>query len=281
MVIKECIAKALTILDEAGIDGALLESRLLLGKVIDKSDVFVIVNPDYDVPDEDCDTFFSYVHRRAKDEPFAYIVGEKEFMSIPFYVTPAVLIPRPDTEHLAELAIDLCKERGYKQVADFCTGSGALAISVAMSCSDACVMGYEISTEALDVAKHNKDIHNVSNVDFAILDVLTGLEGIDTKYDMVISNPPYISGEEMKMLDKTVGEYEPHLALYGGADGLDFYRVISSSAKSFLRSGGVLAFEVGHDQAQAVKDLMNENFCEIQTKKDYAGIERVVWGKLM
>lgn len=281
MVIKECIAKAVSVLESAGIDNALLESRLLLGKVIDKSDVFVIVSPDYDVTDKDCDIFFSCVHRRANEEPFAYIVGEKEFMSIPFRVSPAVLIPRPDTEHLAELAIDLCKEYGYKQVADFCTGSGALAISVAANCPDTYVTGYDISPAALEIANYNKSANHISNAEFARLDVMTDLVGMDIKFDMVISNPPYISGVEMKKLDKTVSEYEPHLALYGGEDGLDFYRMISSSAKSFLKSGGVLAFEVGHVQAQAVKALMEGDFCDIQIKKDYAGIERVVWGKLI
>ena len=280
MVIKECIATAVSILDKSGIENPLLDSRVLLGKVIAKPDVFLIVNSDYEVSQKEKDSFFSLVERRSKGEPLAYITGEKEFMSISFSVNPSVLIPRPDTEHLAELAIDLCDKNGYKNIADFCTGSGALAISVAINCPDVKVTGYDISPSALDVAEYNRKSHKAVNVRFEILDVLSELDSIDDKYDMVMSNPPYISGEEMTKLDKTVGEFEPHLALYGGDDGLDFYRVISSRAVSFLAKGGILAFEVGHTQAIAVKEIMSVNFCNIQIKKDYAGIERVVWGKL-
>lgn len=267
-------------LDESGVDNPLLDARVFLGKVLDKSDVFVIINPDFDISNADAELFFSYIKRRAAGEPLAYIIGEREFMSIPFRVSSAVLIPRPDTEHLAELAIELCNKYGYKNVADLCTGSGALAIAVAMNCPEAKVTGYDISSDALEVANLNKHIHHISNAEFKVLDVLSDLECIDYKYDLVISNPPYISGEEMNRLDKTVWEYEPHLALYGGDDGLGFYRVISSCACSFLVPGGVLAFEVGHTQSRSVAEIMSDNFRDIQLKKDYADIERVVWGKL-
>ncbi|MBE7013250.1 MAG: peptide chain release factor N(5)-glutamine methyltransferase [Ruminococcaceae bacterium] len=281
MVIKDCISKAVQILTASGVENPLLDARVLLGRVIDKTDVYVIVNSDNEVSDKDADTFFSYVKRRAEGEPIAYIINEKEFMSLPFYVNPSVLIPRPDTEHLAALAIDLVKKENYTRIADFCTGSGALAVSVSVNCPEVKVTGYDISPEALDVAVKNKKTHNAGNVDFKILDVINDLDKINDKYDMVISNPPYISRDEMQLLDKTVGEWEPHLALFGGEDGLDFYRVISSFADVFLKEDGVLAFEVGHTQAEDVALIMSRNFCDIKIKKDYGGINRVVWGRFL
>ena len=189
-----------------------------------------------------------------------------------------MLIPRPDTEHLAELAIELIESKNMKQIADFCTGSGALAISVAKACPDVFMTGYDISSPALDVANKNRGCLSAGNVTFRQLDVLTDLPSLAERYDMVVSNPPYINGDDMKNLEKTVAEHEPHLALFGGEDGLDFYRVITDNAKCFLNKNGVLAFEVGHTQAADVAELMAKTFADIQIKKDYSGIERVVWG---
>ena len=177
--------------------------------------------------------------------------------------------------------VDVVKKENYTRIADFCTGSGALAVSVAVNCREAKVTGYDISPRALDVAFKNKKIHNAGNVDFKILDVINDLDKINDKYDIVISNPPYISRDEMQLLDKTVGEWEPHLALFGGEDGLDFYRVISSFADVFLKEDGVLAFEVGYTQAEDVALIMSKNFCDIKIKKDYGGINRVVWGRFI
>lgn len=280
MVIKDCILKASEILRASGVDNPMLDARVLLCHVLDKDDVYMIINPDTEVDNQDEDKFFSLISRRAAQEPIAYIINEKEFMSLNFYVDKNVLIPRPDTEHLAELAIELIKDRGFKKAADFCTGSGALAVSVAKGCPDVSITGYDISLLALEVANKNKELIGADNVSFCKLDVLNDLPAIGERYDIIISNPPYISGEDMKALVKTVGEYEPHLALFGGEDGLDFYRVITKNAKYILDEGGVLAFEVGHTQASDVARLMENAFVDIQVKKDYADIERVVYGIL-
>jgi len=278
MVIRECILKATEILRASGADTAALDARVLIAAVLDKNDVYIITNPDVNLNQNDEERFFEYVKRRAEGEPVAYIVGEKEFMSLMFYVDDSVLIPRPDTEHLAELAIELIEENKYKKAADFCTGSGALAVSVAKAHPNVFVDGYDISSDALGVANRNKTRNSTPNVNFYRLDVLGELDQIGQKYDIVVSNPPYISREDMSSLDNTVSGYEPHLALFGGEDGLDFYRKISADADNFLEDGGVLAFEVGHSQAEDVKKIMESNFDNIQIKKDYAGIARVVWG---
>ena len=280
MVIKECILKANEILRASGAETSVLDARVLLCHVLGKSDVYIITNPDEKVSKAQEKKFFELVERRANDEPIAYITGEKEFMSLSFYVDKNVLVPRPDTEHLAELAIELVNKYNIDNVADFCTGSGAIAISVGKNCPNAKITGYDISPSALSVAEKNKERLLADNVNFVSLDVLKDLKNIDCKYKMVVSNPPYISADEMKELDKTVGFYEPHLALYGGVDGLDFYKVISDHGKYFLEKNGILAFEVGHTQAEDVAHLMEKNFKDIQIKKDYADIERVVWGIL-
>ncbi|MBR2476915.1 MAG: peptide chain release factor N(5)-glutamine methyltransferase [Clostridia bacterium] len=279
MVIRDCILKALDILRASGVENPTLDARVLLCHAIGEDNVYLALNPDAEVSKSDEETFFKVVSRRANHEPVAYITGNKEFMSMDFYVDSNVLIPRPDTEHLAELAIELIKKYGFKDIADFCTGSGALAVSIGKFCPDTSVTGYDISIPALDVANKNKDMHSVDNVSFAELDVLNELSHINRKFDMVVSNPPYITGDEMKTLDRTVDEYEPHLALYGGEDGLDFYRVITDNAHFYLKDGGVLAFEVGHKQADDVAELMKEHFTDIKIKTDYAGIKRVVYGK--
>lgn len=280
MVIKECILKASEILRASGTETGVLDARVLLCHVLGKSDVYIITNPDEKVSDAHSIKFFELVERRANDEPVAYITGEKEFMSLSFYVDKNVLVPRPDTEHLAELAIELVNKYNIHNVADFCTGSGAIAISIGKNCPDALITGYDISHDALSVAQKNKERLTADNVNFMSLDVLKDLKNINCKYEIVVSNPPYISREEMKELDKTVNFYEPHLALYGGVDGLDFYKVISDQGKYFLEENGILAFEVGHTQADDVANIMEKNFKDIQIKKDYADIERIVWGIL-
>ncbi len=280
MVIKDCILKASEILRASGTDTPVLDARVLMCFSLGKSDVFVITNPNEIVPKELEEHFYKLVNRRAQHEPIAYITGEKEFMSHKFYVDSNVLIPRPDTEHLAELAIELINKNNFKNVADFCTGSGALAISIAKACPDAQITGYDISEGALQVANKNKQLLKADNVEFDKTDILTEIDKLNTKFDIVVSNPPYIDSDDMKKLEKSVSEYEPHLALFGGDDGLEFYRIITEKARLFLNEGGILAFEVGHTQATEVAHLMENDFNKIQIKKDYADIERVVWGIL-
>lgn len=278
MVIKECVARATEILKNASIDTCVLDARVLMCNTLGKDDIYIAVNGDKAVSKNDEERFFALVGRRALYEPVAYITGEKEFMSLMFFVDKNVLIPRPDTEHLAELTIELIEKNGFSTAADFCTGSGAIAVSVAKACENVAMTGIDISPEALGVAERNRVRHKAENVRFMQADILKPADV--GKYDIAVSNPPYISGEEMKCLDKTVDEYEPHIALYGGEDGLDFYRRITENAPRFLNGGGVLAFEVGHTQARMVAELMKKEFADINIRKDYGGIERVVFGTL-
>ena len=278
MVIKECILKASEILRASGTQSNVLDARILLCKALGKDEIYLAINPTEEIDEKTETKFFDMVSRRREGEPIAYITEEKEFMSLNFFVNENVLIPRPDTEHLAELAIEVSKENKIKDIADFCTGSGALAISIGKNCPFASVTGYDISASALNVAEKNKQKLNAVNVEFKKLDVLKDLEKMKEKFSLVVSNPPYISADEMKFLPRDVDLFEPHLALFGGEDGLDFYKTIVNKSNHFLKTKGILAFEVGHTQAQDVSKLMEAEFENIKIKKDYAGIDRVVWG---
>lgn len=214
------------------------------------------------------------IRRRANGEPAAYITGEKEFYGIKFKVTPDVLIPRPDTETLVEFIL----ESSAKSVIDICTGSGCIAVAAKLNRPELEVFAADVSGKALEVAKFNAENSN-AEVTFFQTDILTQLPC--GKFDMAVSNPPYIKTNEIETLDTGVKEYEPHLALDGGGDGLVFYRRISRSAPVFLNSGGILAFEAGFGQFEDISDIMKSaGFKNIGFKYDLAGIKRVIYGNI-
>jgi release factor glutamine methyltransferase len=209
-----------------------------------------------------------WVNERLTGRPLAYIVGNADFYGYKIIVNENVLIPRPETEELVELAC-----RGIKadcRVLDLCTGSGAIAISVKKK-TDAIVTASDISVNALEVARKNAAMNGV-DICFVESNLFDNIEG---EFDVIISNPPYIKTAEIDLLDREVKDYEPKLALDGGADGLDFYRRIAASAKEKLVDGGIVLMECGYDQAQDIKEL----FCEyslVEIIKDINGIERII-----
>jgi len=217
--------------------------------------------------------FFSFVKRRASNEPLGYILNHKEFMSLDFYVDENVLIPRPDTEILVEEVISYFDGKS-PVITDMCTGSGAIAVSLAKYIPGAKVTGLDISPEAVKIAGINAEKNGVlKNCSFGIHDVL---KPYDVVADAVVSNPPYIPAKDIETLDETVRSFEPRLALDGGDDGLLFYRAIVKNSQTALKKGGLIAFEVGCNQAEDVAKLMEEDFCDIGVICDLAGIERVV-----
>ncbi len=221
------------------------------------------------------DLYMEYIIRRKKCEPVAYITGIKEFMGLDFEVRPGVLIPRPDTEHTVEYIMNVCDGKSAK-ILDICTGSGAIAVSLAHYLPMAELTAIDISDTALQVASANASRNNVSDrVRVVRADALERYD-FDTAFDVVVSNPPYIPDSVVPTLDADVADYEPHLALCGGDDGLNFYRAIAVNALEVLPGGGRLVFEVGHDQAEAVRDLLSEHYRDIEFVRDYAGINRVV-----
>ncbi|MDO4168557.1 MAG: peptide chain release factor N(5)-glutamine methyltransferase [Lachnospiraceae bacterium] len=219
--------------------------------------------------------FETYVKRRSeKHIPMQYLLGAQDFMGLTFKVTPDVLIPRQDTEVLVEEVLEKAKEK--KTVLDMCTGSGCIVISLAHYGNFERCVGVDLSEGALKIAKENgKSLAPM--VEFINSDLFAGVEG---KYDVIVSNPPYIKTNECQNLMSEVKDFEPMLALDGHEDGLYFYRRIIKDAKNYLNPGGMLFFEIGYDQGKSVPAFMQEaGFSEIVLKQDLAGLDRVVYGK--
>ena len=219
------------------------------------------------------------VERLLKEEPLAYVLGEWEFYGLPLYVSPDVLIPRDDTCAVTELAINkglfLDKD---PRILDLCCGSGCIGLAIASRVKDARVTLADIYKEALAVAKKNIARNKLGGrVSTFQVDARQAAPGFLGKFDMIVSNPPYITGEEMKQLPKSVNDFEPHLALFGGEDGLDFYRSILEHYTAILKPGGFVCFEFGMNMADAVCRLLEEkDYTVIERKRDYNDRERAV-----
>ena len=217
--------------------------------------------------------------RLLDQEPLAYILGEWEFYGLKLHVTPDVLIPRDDTCAVVQLAISQALFLpDAPRVLDLCTGSGCIGLAIASRVKDARVTLADISKEAMAVAKRNVMDHKMAGrVSVVRADALEAPSAFLGKFDMIVSNPPYITGEEMKGLDRSVTDYEPHLALYGGEDGLEFYRSIAKNYAAALKPGGYLAFEYGDTQADDVCRILEENgYTVLERARDFNDIERAV-----
>ncbi len=212
--------------------------------------------------------------RRLNGEPLQYILGEWTFFGRPFYVGKGVLIPRADTEVLVETALLMCGVQKQLRIADLCSGSGCIAVTLAREIPGAQVDAFEKSEAAYSYLERNIRRHGAHVRPF-LFDVCASSAGL---YDLIVSNPPYLSAADMENLQREVS-FEPQTALAGGADGLDFYRIITERWKANLRPGGILLYEVGAGQAEAVSAILSQNgFVEICTYKDLCGIIRVVGG---
>ncbi len=216
------------------------------------------------------------VRRILSGEPLQYVVGSTEFMSLEFYVAPGVLIPRPDTECLVELAIGCIGDKCCS-VLDIGTGSGCVAVSIAKYCKNSSVTSIDISDAALKIAETNVKNNKVS-VKLLNCDIMNSFPV--SKFDYIVSNPPYIPTKVIAELDTNVKDFEPVTALDGGSDGLDFYRRIIDIAPLMLTPQGMLLLEVGHDQSESVSKLMKNTFSDVTITKDFCGINRVVSGRI-
>ena len=275
MKIKDVLKNTAERLKKSHIDTAVLDSKLLLCHFLKKDKLYLIVNGEEDV--ELNADFEALVARRENYEPMQYILGKAEFYGLDFKVNPNVLIPRPDTEILVEKVIEFIGNKHYSFV-DIGTGSGCIPITVAVNCPDAKGYAIDISADAINVATDNATSIGVGErIIFINMDILNDFP--DIKVDCIVSNPPYIEEDVIPNLMEDVRDYEPYIALSGGKDGLVFYRRIAEKAHEILNKGGLIAFEVGHNQAIEVEEILaNNGFSQIQRFKDLAGIERVVVG---
>ncbi|MBO5178866.1 MAG: peptide chain release factor N(5)-glutamine methyltransferase [Clostridia bacterium] len=257
------------ILDKSNIDAR--EARLLLAEALNVSAIDLIKLTS--CSDDDFAKYLVMLEKRVNDVPFAYIVGHKEFMKLDFIVNENVLIPRGDTEILVEEALKYNKNK----ILDMCTGSGCIAVSLAhYQKNNVKVTAVDISEEALNVAKQNAKKNNV-DVNFIQSDLFSS---VNEKYEMIVSNPPYIEREVIENLQLEV-QKEPMIALDGGISGLDFYEKIIPGAKEHLEENGVLLLEIGYNQAESVQKLMQESgYKNIKLIKDLGGNDRVVIGEI-
>lgn len=264
------------------IDSYAIDCELLLGKSIKRDRLYILLNRDKKVDYEQAKEFYKFIKLRENKMPVKYILGECEFMGLVFFIKQGVLIPRPDTEILVEKAIDEIKKSASKNICDVCCGSGAIGISIARYIQDIKVTCSDISDIACEVTDKNiKKLSVEKKVEIVKSDLLSKFIDENKKFDIIISNPPYIRGDVIPTLMEDVKKYEPYEALYGGEDGLDFYRKITEQSVKLLSNNGILMFEIGYDQKDAVKDILVKNgFKKIESLKDLAGRDRIVQGKL-
>ena len=279
MTIKDIIITYTEELKEMS-DTPRLDVEIILQKVLGDVDrIYIHLNLNKEIKENQMCEFNNLIQQRLEGRPVAYIVGNREFMGLDFYVKEGVLIPRPDTETLVEELISICKDKKV-EILDIGTGSGAITVSLAKYIENAKVMSFDISDIPLEVGPINAKSNGVSDkIEFKKSDLFSAIEGTDKVFDVIVSNPPYIPRIDMPTLHTQVKDYEPYNALEGGVDGLDFYRNITKESVKYLSENGILAYEVGHDQADDVELIMkNSGYTNIYRKKDIQGIDRVVIG---
>jgi release factor glutamine methyltransferase len=264
-----------------GIDTARLDAELLLGSALSVTRIQLIVDGKRPLQREELARFRELVKRRRIYEPVAYILGRREFYGRVFHVDARVLVPRPDTETLVDVALARTRPLSMSMRAlDLCTGSGCVAITLARERTTSSVLGSDVSADALAVARENALRLGAYNVGFREGDAF-GAASEGERFDLVTANAPYVPRAQIATLQPDVRDHEPRLALEGGEDGLRVTERIVAGAPSHLRSGGVLAVEVGAGQAPAVAALFRAaGFSEVELRRDYGGVERVVSGVL-
>lgn len=273
MVISQFVRETAKRLSE----NPLFEAEQMVMSVCNLDRTELVLKGRNEVSEEETEKVNDMVLRRLKGEPLQYIIGECEFMSLKFYTEKGVLIPRSDTETLVEKILDFTDENEEYKVLDICTGTGCIGISIANYRKKAEVKLLDISDIAINLAKRNIILNDVKDRVFAEKkDIMKDYP--EDKYDIIVSNPPYIESDVIDTLQVEVKDYEPHLALDGGKDGLIFYRRIVDIAPDMLNKDGILAFEIGYNQGSKVLELMEKNFYNIQIIKDLCGNDRVVIG---
>ena len=271
MTVAETVRLAKLRLEPVAGEESLQQAKLMVAAVIGAEADALMVHTWMDVTEEQLVLLGELLERRLKGEPLQYILGEWEFMGLPFYVDERVLIPRQDTELLCEKALEIIRTKRYKRILDLCTGSGCLAISIAkLAEMDLAVAASDVSADALALAKENAALNGVdASIQWFESDLFERIPGT---FDVIVSNPPYLTQEDMDHLQTEVA-FEPRLALFGGADGLNFYRRIAEQYRAHLAPGGTLLLEIGSAQAESVSALFD---CKVNVFNDLCGNPRLI-----
>lgn len=283
MTILELLKVSTEHLKSKGFDNPKTSCEILLSHALGMKRLDLYLNFDKPVSDVEREKFRELYKRRLEHEPLQYIIGCTEFMSLPFTVNRHVLIPRPETELVVEETISRVENQwGNTKITalDIGTGCGNIAVSLAHYLSGSTVFGIDISAEAIETAKMNRDANDLTDqVELSVSNILECGPESYNDLNLVISNPPYVTEEERNILDKQVLDFEPHTALFAGENGLVFYEKITELAASWLTGGGILAYETGYNIGpQVVEIVENHGFLNAELKKDYAGHDRLVFG---
>ena len=274
MTIKQAITKGMIMLKSNNVESPKLKARLLLQYVLDKPRQYIIVYDNKEIDKQQQWQYFVNIEKLTKGIPLQHITHRQEFMKMDFFVDEKVLIPRPDTEILVEEVIKIAQKYNSPRILDLCTGSGAIAISLKKFVPNADITAVDISEKALEIAQKNaKKLE--TKINFLKSDLFDKLD--NKKFDIIVSNPPYIRKDEIKKLSEEV-QKEPKIALDGGEDGLDFYRIIAEQAINYLKTGSFLCFEIGYNQKNDVIKIIEDeqNYKNTYCKKDLYGNDRII-----
>jgi release factor glutamine methyltransferase len=268
-------------LQAASVPSHALAAELLLMHALGCDRAWIYSHPEALVDAEAAKRFFELVAQRASGVPTQYLTGKQEFWGLEFEVTPAVLIPRPETEHVVEVAIERLREqRGHEnlRVADVGTGSGCIAVALAQELRGAEVVATDISAAAVEIARRNAERHGVAErIRFVECDLLDAVIAEERPFDLIVSNPPYVARNEVAQLPRDVREHEPPEALFGGAMGTEIYGQLLAQAAQHLRAGGLLVAEIGYGAAEHIRQLMDcATWQDVRVTNDLAGIPRVI-----
>lgn len=279
MQIKELINYGKKLLIKNEIQDSTIIAKTLAEYILQMDRMQIVINEEKEIEEDEKTRYYLALIEIIQGMPLQYITNKQEFMNLEFYVDENVLIPQPDTETLVEEVINIAKDnKGKLKILDMCTGSGCIGISLAKNINNADITMTDISKNALNIAKINCEKNEIkNNVEFKESNMF---KNISKKYDIIVSNPPYIQKNIIKTLPKNV-QKEPLIALDGGEDGLDFYKILVDEAYKFLNDEGYLCLEIGYDQKEEVIKLLNdnENYKEICCKKDLSGNDRIIVAK--
>lgn len=274
MTIKQAITKGMIMLKSNNVESPKLKARLLLQYVLDKPRQYIIVYDNKEIDKQQQWQYFVNIEKLTKGIPLQHITHRQEFMKMDFFVDENVLIPRPDTEILVEEVIKIAQKYNSPRILDLCTGSGAIAISLKKFVPSADITAVDISEKALEIAQKNAEKLE-AKINFVKSNLFDKLD--NKKFDIIVSNPPYIRKDEIEKLSEEV-QKEPKIALDGGEDGLDFYRIIAEQAINYLKTGSFLCFEIGYNQKNDVIKIIEDeqNYKNTYCKKDLYGNDRII-----
>ncbi|AQT69886.1 Release factor glutamine methyltransferase [Anaerohalosphaera lusitana] len=282
--IKKLLDWMIPFFENKGVDAPRLAAEMLLSNVLGLERIQLYMHYDKPVGPDKLAKLRDLVKRAGEHEPVAYLVGHTEFYSMQIDVSPAVLIPRPETEGLVERAIEFLRERQVpRYVLELCTGSGCIAAAVAKGVEDVKVIATDICDEAMEVAGRNVEKHGLGEkVELCGGDLFEAVEGFaDKQFDLIVSNPPYVTEAEYEGLDRNVKEYEPARALVAGEKGLDIYERMMGELATYLKPDGAVMLEIGYQQGDAVRELLEGTglFSEVRIEKDFARHDRIAVAK--